>query len=171
MNSSLPTTASALFNESKKQKAAIGSIEKLLKKKTENELEKVVKKGESAKQISVTQVRKKNWFERYRWFYTTDGILAIGGRDSSSNSAIIRKHLQKSDKVFHAEMSGSPFFLLKDNVTSTPASLTEVAHATVCFSKVWKEAFYGSSAYWVNPDPSQKGCSQRTVYGQGLFYD
>ncbi|MEA2044737.1 MAG: NFACT family protein, partial [Thermoproteota archaeon] len=97
LNSSLPTTASALFNESKKQKAAIGSIEKLLKK-TENELEKVVKKGESAKQVSVTQVRKKNWFERYRWFYTTDGVLAIGGRDSSSNSAIIRKHLQKNDK-------------------------------------------------------------------------
>jgi len=136
LNSSLPTTASALFNESKKQKAAIGSIEKLLKK-TENELEKVVKKGESAKQVNVTQVRKKNWFERYRWFYTTDGVLAIGGRDSSSNSAIIRKHLQKNDKVFHAEMSGSPFFLLKGDDAATPASLTEVAHATVCFSKVW----------------------------------
>ena len=75
LNSSLPTTASALFNESKKQKAAIGSIEKLLKK-TENELEKVVKKGESAKQVNVTQVRKKNWFERYRWFYTTGWRLS-----------------------------------------------------------------------------------------------
>jgi len=134
LNSSLPTTASALFNESKKQKAAIGSIEKLLKK-TENELEKVVKKGESAKQVNVTQVRKKNWFERYRWFYTTDGVLAIGGRDSSSNSAIIRKHLQKNDKVFHAEMSGSPFFLLKGDDAATPASLTEVAHATFALAR------------------------------------
>jgi len=168
LSSSLPTTASTLFNESKKQKAAIGSIEKLLKK-TENELEKVVKKGESAKQVNVTQVRKKNWFERYRWFYTTDGVLAIGGRDSSSNSAIIRKHLQKNDKVFHAEMSGSPFFLLKDNVTATPASLTEVAHATVCFSKVWKEAFYGSSAYWVNPDQVKKGAPSGQSMAKGSF--
>jgi len=168
LNSSLPTTASALFNESKKQKAAIGSIEKLLKK-TENELEKVVKKGESAKQISVTQVRKKNWFERYRWFYTTDGVLAIGGRDSSSNSAIIRKHLQKNDKVFHAEMSGSPFFLLKGDDAATPASLTEVAHATVCFSKVWKEAFYGSSAYWVNPDQVKKGAPSGQSMAKGSF--
>jgi len=168
LSSSLPTTASALFNESKKQKAAIGSIEKLLEK-TEKELQKVVKKGESTKQITVTQVRKKNWFERYRWFYTTDGVLAIGGRDSSSNSAIIRKHLQKDDKVFHAEISGSPFFLLKDNVTSTPASLTEVAHATVCFSKVWKEAFYGSSAYWVNPDQVKKGAPSGQSMGKGSF--
>jgi len=168
LNSSLPTTASALFNESKKQKAAIGSIEKLLKK-TENELEKVVKKGESAKQISVTQVRKKNWFERYRWFYTTDGVLAIGGRDSSSNSAIIRKHLQKNDKVFHAEISGSPFFLLKGDDAATPASLTEVAHATICFSKVWKEAFYGSSAYWVSPDQVKKGAPSGQSMAKGSF--
>jgi len=168
LNSSLPTTASTLFNESKKQKAAIGSIEKLLKK-TENELEKVVKKGESAKQVNVTQVRKKNWFERYRWFYTTDGVLAIGGRDSSSNSAIIRKHLQKNDKVFHAEMSGSPFFLLKGDDAATPASLTEVAHATVCFSKVWMEAFYGSSAYWGNPDQVKKGAPSGQSMAKGSF--
>jgi len=168
LNSSLPTTASTLFNESKKQKAAIGSIEKLVRK-TENDLEKVVKKGESVKQVSFTQVRKKNWFERYRWFYTTDGVLAIGGRDSSSNSAIIRKHLQKNDKVFHAEMSGSPFFLLKDNVTATPVSLTEVAHATVCFSKVWNEAFYGSSAYWVNPTQVKKGAPSGQSMAKGSF--
>ena len=168
LNSSLPTTASALFNESKKQKAAIGSIEKLLEK-TEKDLQKVVKKGEGAKQVNVTQVRKKNWFERYRWFYTTDGVLAVGGRDSSSNSAIIRKHLEKNDKVFHAEISGSPFFLLKDNVSPTPASLTEVAHATVCFSKVWKEAIYGSSAYWVNPDQVKKGAPSGQSMAKGSF--
>ena len=168
LNSSLPTTASALFNESKKQKAAIGSIEKLLEK-TEKDLQKVVKKGEGAKQVNVTQVRKKNWFERYRWFYTTDGVLAVGGRDSSSNSAIIRKHLEKNDKVFHAEISGSPFFLLKDNVSPTPASLTELAHATVCFSKVWKEAIYGSSAYWVNPDQVKKGAPSGQSMAKGSF--
>jgi len=169
LGSSLPTTASVLFNASKKQKAAIIPLQKLVKK-TENELEKVIDKGEVAKQsVSFSQVRKKNWFERYRWFYTTDGVLAIGGRDSSSNSAIIRKHLQKNDKVFHAEMSGSPFFLLKDNVTATPASLTEVAHATVCFSKVWKEAFYGSSAYWVNPDQVKKGAPSGQSMAKGSF--
>jgi len=168
LNSSLPTTASALFNESKKQKAAIGSIEKLIEK-TEKELQKVVKKGESTKQITVTQVRKKNWFERYRWFYTSDGILAVGGRDSSSNSAIIRKRLEKNDKVFHTEMSGSPFFLLKDDISPTSASLTEAAHATVCFSRAWKESIYGSSAYWVNPDQVKKAAPSGQSMGKGSF--
>jgi len=169
LDSSLPTTASVLFNASKKQKAAIIPLQKLVKK-TETELEKVIDKGEVAKQsVSFSQVRKKNWFERYRWFYTSDGILAVGGRDSSSNSAIIRKRLEKNDKVFHTESSGSPFFLLKDNATSTPASLTEVAHATVCFSKIWKEAFYGSSAYWVNPDQVKKGAPSGQSMAKGSF--
>ena len=172
LNSFLPTIASTLFNESKKQKSAIFSIEKLIKK-TQRDLENMIEKGESAKKtISFTEVKKKNWFERYRWFYTTDGVLAVGGRDSSSNSAIIRKHLEKNDKVFHAEISGSPFFLLKDDDTAiTPASLTEVAHATVCFSKVWREPMYGSSAYWVNPEQVKKASSYRSIYGQRFFYD
>ena len=131
----LPSIASKLFDESKKQKAAIKSIEKLIKK-TENKLEKTIEKGEIARgSIGFSEVRKKSWFERYRWFYTSDGILAVGGRDSSSNSAIIRKYVEKDDKVFHAEINGSPFFILKDrNEKIMPLSITETSHATVCFS-------------------------------------
>ena len=169
LESSLPTIASTLFYESKKQKSAISSIEILIKK-TQWNLEKIIEKGENAKKSVVfSEVRKKNWFERYRWFYTTDGVLAVGGRDSSSNSAIIRKHLEKNDKVFHAEISGSPFFLLKDSDTITPASLTEVAHATVCFSKVWKESMYGSSAYWVNPEQVKKAAPSGQSMAKGSF--
>jgi len=169
LNSSLPAIASTLFNESKKQKSAISSIEKLIKK-TQRDLEKMIEKGESAKKtVSFTEVKKKNWFERYRWFYTTDGVLAVGGRDSSSNSAIIRKHLEKNDKVFHAEISGSPFFLLKNNDTATSVSFTEVAHATVCFSKVWREPMYGSSAYWVNPEQVKKAAPSGQSMAKGSF--
>ena len=50
LESSLPTIASKLFNESKKQKSAIGAIQKLIIK-TEKELEKTIEKGENAKQV------------------------------------------------------------------------------------------------------------------------
>jgi len=66
-------------------------------------------------------------------------------------------------------MSGSPFFLLKGDDAATPASLTEVAHATICFSKVWKEAFYGSSAYWVYPDQVKKGAPSGQSMAKGSF--
>ncbi|HJN19627.1 MAG TPA: ribosome rescue protein RqcH, partial [Candidatus Nitrosopelagicus sp.] len=169
LESSLPTIASKLFNESKKQKSAIGAIQKLIKK-TEKELEKTIEEGENAKQvISYSEVRKKNWFERYRWFFTSDGFLVVGGRDSSSNSAVIRKHLEKDDKVFHGEIYGSPFFLLKDDGSSMTSSLNEVAHATVCFSRAWKESMYGTNAYWVNPDQVKKGAPSGQSMGKGSF--
>ena len=82
-DSGLPTIASKLFDESKKQKGAIKSIEKLMKK-TEEKLEKTIEKGEIAKDsVGFSEVRKKSWYERYRWFFTSDGVLAVGGRDSS----------------------------------------------------------------------------------------
>ena len=169
LESSLPTIASKLFNESKKQKSAIGAIQKLIIK-TEKELEKTIEKGENAKQvISYSEVRKKNWFERYRWFFTSDGFLVVGGRDSSSNSAVIRKHLEKDDKVFHGEIYGSPFFLLKDDGSSMASSLNEVAHATVCFSRAWKESMYGTNAYWVNPEQVKKGAPSGQSMGKGSF--
>jgi predicted ribosome quality control (RQC) complex YloA/Tae2 family protein len=168
-SSSLQALASVLFNEAKRQKAAILSIEKL-QKKTEKELEKLRKQIEISKDsIALTEVKKKNWYERYRWFYTSDGTLAIGGRDSSSNMAIIRKHLQNSDTVFHADIFGSPFFILKAEKETTDSSLNEVAHATVCFSRAWREAMYGLKAFWVNPEQVKKGAPSGQFLSKGSF--
>ncbi len=168
-NSSLQALASILFNEAKRQKAATISIEKL-QKKTEKDLEKLKRQVKiSNESITITEVRKKNWYERYRWFYTSDGTLAIGGRDSSSNMAIIRKHLQDSDKVFHAEIFGSPFFILKAGNETTDPSLNEVAHATVCFSRAWREAMYGLKAFWVNPEQVKKGAPSGQFLSKGSF--
>ena len=169
-NLTLPSIASKLFDESKKQKSAIKSIEKLIKK-TEDKLEKTIQKGEIARgAIGFAEVRKKNWFERYRWFYTSDGILAVGGRDSSSNSAIIRKYVEKDDKVFHAEINGSPFFILKDrNEKIMPLSITETSHATVCFSRAWKEGMYGVNCYWVTPEQVKKAAPSGQTMGKGSF--
>ncbi|MEK6956671.1 MAG: ribosome rescue protein RqcH [Thermoproteota archaeon] len=168
-NSSLQALASVLFNEAKRQKAAIVSIERL-QKKTEKDLEKLRKQVEVSKDsIAITEIKKKNWYERYRWFNTSDGTLAIGGRDSSSNMAIIRKHLQNSDRVFHAEIFGSPFFILKAGKETTDSSLNEVAHATVCFSRAWREAMYGLKAFWVNPEQVKKGAPSGQFLSKGSF--
>ena len=167
--SSLPAIASILFDESKKQSAATNSIQKLVKK-TEKEITKLSSQAKVAEEsVTFSEVRKKNWFERYRWFYTSDGLLAIGGRDTSSNSAIIRKHLEKNDKVFHAEVFGSPFFILKDSNEIPYDSLNEVAHATVCFSRAWREAMYGVSAYWINPDQVKKSAPSGQYLPKGSF--
>ncbi len=73
----IQTIASVIFDESKKQKGAISSIQKLIKR-TEKDLEKAIYKSQISKSsIGFEQVRKKAWFERYRWFYTSDDIKIL----------------------------------------------------------------------------------------------
>lgn len=167
---SLPSISSKLFDKSKRKSAAISSIEKL-KKLTEKKLEKEKSEAKVVEEsITYTEIRKKNWYERYRWFYTSDGILAIGGRDSSSNTAIIRKHIEKNDKIFHADVHGSPFYILKGSKEEIrPTSLNEVAHATVCFSRAWRETMYGLNAYWVEPDQVKKAAPSGQFLPKGAF--
>ena len=166
----LPSIASVLFDESKKQKGAIHSIEKLIKK-TEDQLEKTIAKGEIAKgAVGFSDIRKKSWYERYRWFFTSDGMLAVGGRDGSSNSALVRKHMENDDKIFHAEINGSPFFILKDRSEALmPLSLEETAQATVCFSRAWQVSGHGLSSFWVKPDQIKKAAPTGQSMGKGSF--
>ena len=170
LDAPLPSLASILFDESKKQKGAITSIEKLIEK-TEDQLEKTIEKGEIAKgAIGFSDIRKKNWYERYRWFFTSDGLLAVGGRDSSSNSALVRKHMESNDKIFHAEINGSPFFILKDtNEDLLPLSLEETAYATVCFSRAWQASAHGLNSFWVKPDQIKKAAPTGQSMGKGSF--
>ncbi len=168
-DSSMPAIASTLFNESKRQLKAIETIE-LEKRKTERILEGFRKQASIAKDSVVFSVQKKReWYERYRWFFTSDGLLAIGGRDASSNSSVIRKHLEKDDKVFHAEIVGSPFFLLKNSSDNTVTSVKETAHATVCFSRAWREGLYGLNAYWVTSDQIKTAAPSGQFIAKGSF--
>jgi predicted ribosome quality control (RQC) complex YloA/Tae2 family protein len=167
--SPLQSIASILFNEAKKQSGAISSIQEI-KEKTEKKLEKFQSKTESEQDLMlVTEIRKKNWYERYRWFFTSDGFLAIGGRDAASNSAVVRKHLVKNDKIFHGDIFGSPFFILKDAQNAPDTSMNEVAQATVCFSRAWREGMYGVSAYWINPEQVKKSAPSGEFLPKGSF--
>lgn len=167
--SSIQAIASALFNESKKQMRATDTIN-LEKKKTEKSLELVKKQASVAQNSIVFAVqKKKEWFERYRWFITSDGHLAIGGRDASSNSAVIRKHLNKNDMVFHAEIVGSPFFLLRESTENDLVSVKEVAQSTVCFSRAWRAGVYGLNAYWIKPDQVKTAAPSGQFIAKGSF--
>ena len=122
--------------------------------------------------VVIKQQITKEWYERYRWFITSDGLLAIGGRDASSNSALIRKHLTERDIVFHAEVYGSPFFIIK-NFNNTgemmEASLQQVAQATVSFSRAWKDGLFSADAYWVMPNQIKKGAPTGQFLPKGSF--
>ncbi|MEM3826593.1 MAG: NFACT RNA binding domain-containing protein, partial [Nitrososphaeria archaeon] len=136
------------------------------------EIEKIDKKIMAKEKIISKEhkkAREREWFEKYRWFYTSEDMLAIGGRDASSNEAIIKKYLEDGDIVFHAEIVGAPFFILKNGVKAGENSLKEVAIAAVSFSNFWKMGASAGEAYWVNKDQISKQAPSGQYMGKGAF--
>ena len=112
---------------------------------------------------------KREWFEKFRWFYTSSNLLAIGGRDATSNEVLIKKHLEVNDLVFHTEMSGSPFFILKDGRDSSKLDIEEVAIATASYSRAWKLNMFDADVFYVNPAQISKTANPGEYLNKGSF--
>ncbi|MDG7001600.1 MAG: DUF814 domain-containing protein, partial [Nitrososphaerota archaeon] len=140
--------------------------ETYLKNKTKSQEERESRK-------IITERREKQWYERYRWFYTSDGRLVVGGRDATSNSVIVNKHLGADDVVFHADLHGSPFFVLasggeKENPGDELA--LELGQATVSFSRGWKDELGSADAYWVFGDQVSRSAPSGEYLPRGSFF-
>ena len=104
LKKSIEENASDYFEKAKKikkkMKGAQDALKKSLKKLKELEAkkEKYDKEEEKGKKL---RERKKEWYEKFRWFLSSDGFLVIGGRDATSNEIVIKKHTEKNDLVFH----------------------------------------------------------------------
>lgn len=174
--------ASRLFDEAKRFQESnqkLVQIRDSLKKKRDDYLIQTVSTEERAVRRSILERRQREWFERYRWFITSDGRLVVGGRDSTSNSVVINKHAQPQDIVFHADLHGSPFFILKNGtkIASRGSSVSienevalEVAQATVSFSRAWKDQLGSADAYWILPDQLKKSAPSGLYLPRGSFF-
>jgi predicted ribosome quality control (RQC) complex YloA/Tae2 family protein len=150
--SELPTShaaASAIYDRAKQleKKAAEAS------RAAADLARKSGKRAEKRKAKTMELPRgKQEWYEKFRWFFTSSGKLAIGGRDAQSNSILVRRHLEPNDTVYHADLFGSPFFILKGGKEQNESETTEVSQATVAFSSAWKTGLGAADAYWVTSD-------------------
>jgi predicted ribosome quality control (RQC) complex YloA/Tae2 family protein len=176
MQPSLAKTSSMLFARAKEMERGNTSIEEA-RAKILAQIEKLrIETAAIHKKVIVKEHISREWYERYRWFITTDGLLVIGGRDASSNSALIRKHLTEHDIVFHAEVHGSPFFIIKNAAAfaanqkdTIESSLHQVAQATISFSRAWKDGLSSADAYWVMPEQVKKGAPTGQFLPKGSF--
>ena len=167
----LPKVASLLYSRAKEMERGSASIEEA-KAMLLTQIDKLRNQKDLIhSRIIIKQHVSKEWYERYHWFITSDGLLAVGGRDSSSNSALVRKHLTEQDIVFHAEIYGSPFFILKNSagIGEIEKSLHQVAQATVSFSRGWKDGLSSADAYWVKADQIKKGAPTGQFLPKGSF--
>ena len=96
----------------------------------------------------------KKDYRLYRWFYTSKGKLAVGGKSEDQNELVIKYFLHPEYTITHTSEPGSPFMIIQDE-KPTKEDIAETAIACACFSKQWKknkkviyvDIFKGSQIY------------------------
>lgn len=175
LRKTLEKNAADYFDKAKKAKKKTEGIKKALKK-FEKQKEELLEKKEKAvekeeKKIEQKQEKRpKKWYEKFRWFISSEGFLCIGGRDATTNEIIIKKHTEKDDVVFHTDAPGSPFFVVKtEGRKAGDATLKEAAQATVIYSRAWKMGLATALVYWIEPEQVSKKSQAGEYLLKGSF--
>jgi len=161
ISKSVEQNAESYYEKAKRYKKKIPGIKKTIethKAKLES-LEKesaaaIAQAGPGGRRMA----KKKEWYEKFRWFISSDGFLVIGGRDATTNDIIVKKHTDQDDTVFHTELPGSPFVIIKNPDSSTIPEQTVMEAAIFCgsYSKSWKSERTSAEVYHVKPSQLSK---------------
>jgi predicted ribosome quality control (RQC) complex YloA/Tae2 family protein len=113
--------------------------------------------------------RKREWYEKFHWFMSSEEFLCIGGKDATSNEIVVKKHMDKEDLVFHTDMAGSPFFVVKNGQTAGEATRNETAQAVACYSRAWKLGHATADVFYVKPEQVTKEAQSGEHLAKGSF--
>src|SRR5664279_2995590 len=121
--------------------------------------------------IPQKRVKKElKWFEKLRWFLTSDGLLVIGGRDATTNEMVVKKHMEPKDIYFHSDIHGAASVVLKAGEGEiTETSINQAAAFSACFSSAWSKGLGSADVYWVNSDQVSKTPQSGEFVTKGAF--
>ena len=169
----IPENAENYYEKSKKAKrktkGALIAIEN-----TKKQLEEIKSKKDSAMEnISVPKKRvKKNlkWYEKLRWFVSSDDVLVVGGRDANSNESVVKKYLEPNDIYLHADIHGATSTAIKLNGNKLNDNLLkESGEFAASFSSAWSKGFTSQDVFWVHPDQVSKTPEAGEFLAKGSF--
>lgn len=170
---SIPENAENYYEKSKKAKkktkGALIAIEN-----TKKQLEKIKAKKEVAMEnISIPKKREKKnlkWYEKLRWFITSDNTLVIGGRDAGTNEAVVKKYLDNNDIYLHADIHGASSTAIKlEGKSLNDTILKESGEFAASFSSAWSKGFTTQDVFWVHPDQVSKTPEAGEFLAKGSF--
>ncbi len=116
------------------------------------------------------EMENKEWFEKFHWFISSDGFLVVAGKDTVSNEVLVKKYATQEDVVFHAEISGAPFVVVKaEGKTISEQTLHEAGEFAASFSRAWRENAGSADVYWVKVDQLSKSGPSGESVPHGAF--
>ena len=169
----IPENAETYYEKAKKakrkSKGALVAIEN-----TKKQLEEIRSKKDIAMEhIAVPKKRVKKdlkWYEKLRWFISSENILVVGGRDANSNENVVKKYLEPNDIYLHADIHGASSTAIKLNGTElNDKILKESGEFAASFSSAWSKGFTTQDVFWVKPDQVSKTPEAGEFLAKGSF--
>lgn len=136
--------------------------------------------AEKAKELTVEEGRmpakkevtreKEEWYEKFRWFETSDGFLVIGGKDATTNELVVKKYMAATDVFCHTQAEGAPVVIAKtgEQVISEDG-LREIVQFAASYSSLWKFGFYEGECYCVAGEQVSKTPPSGEYLKKGAF--
>jgi predicted ribosome quality control (RQC) complex YloA/Tae2 family protein len=167
----VPQNAQKYYHKAKVMKAKAEGAERALAlslKKMNKEQGRDLKQPGPEKRRA--KKKKPRWYERYRWFFSTEGFLVIGGRDADTNEELVKKYLEPRDVFLHADVHGAPAVIVKSQGKElSEATLSEAAQFAVSYSSIWKQGLSSGRCYWVYPKQVSKTPESGEHVPKGAF--
>jgi predicted ribosome quality control (RQC) complex YloA/Tae2 family protein len=174
VDKSVTENAEEYYKKSKKSTAKIkGTQEAILE--VNAKIAVLEKRGEKAiERIESGLIQKKTrdeWFEKFRWFKSSEGFLTVGGKNATSNEILVKKHTEPSDLVFHSSVHGAPFFIIKNPEKREigAESKQEAAEAAASYSSAWKAGWGSADVYAIGSDQVSKQAQSGEYLSKGAF--
>jgi len=150
----------------KKLEGVIAALD-IAKKEIDEQSKGVTRSEEKGKKKH--EPTKRFWFERFRWFISSEGAIVLGGKDARTNDMLVKKHLEAGDRYAHADIHGAPSVVVKKKEGITEKTLYEACEFAVATSKAWNAKIGSAAGYWVLPEQVSKTPQSGEYLARGAF--
>jgi predicted ribosome quality control (RQC) complex YloA/Tae2 family protein len=166
-------TAESYYVKSKRSREKAWGVEKAMAE-TERLIRRVRERGripvKGEKKPRKRIKRRRKWFEKFRWFYSRDGYLVLGGRDATLNEVLVKRYMDAEDIFVHADIHGAPAVVIKTGGGEVPkATIEDAFDFAASYSRAWKHCLVAVEVYWVRPEQVSKQAEHGEYLAKGAF--
>lgn len=165
-NKSAQENANDYYERAKKLERKRAGAERALAAMAER-----LKKAGSAQTVrkkNIEVLKEREWYEKFHWFFASNGMLAIGGRDARQNEAINSRHFDENDLFFHSDIFGASVTVLKGGIGAPKEVREEAAQFAACYSSAWEKGLGAVDVYAMRRDQVGKLTNKGSL-GTGSF--
>lgn len=160
--------AAEYFDRSKKAKEKLEGAKKACEQ-TRRELAAAEAEEVKPPEITKREKKERKWYEKFRHFFL-DGFMVLAGKDATTNEILIKKHTSPWDIVFHADITGAAFTVIKAEGRQIPEEILKAAATlSACYSRAWSAGINAVDVYLVAPEQVSKTAPAGEYIGKGAF--